>query len=297
MRETDEFTAAANSASRFWLKREAKKGRRRSADSLPQDGHRRREEVFRIGQPRDLARYAGGEVVENPSIGSDHGHAQHQRERETEPLTQAAVRPIEPRTVMYANPVHAPGIERQPAQEGSGHNTDRQGRDAHRLGQEDGSQDDGEVINQRRDRLVSELPMHEQDGAEDTADKEEERLEEHDPCHVYTERGLSRIEFGKENADVHGREDLSQKDGRAQDANHHRQDDGEGVLAFLLIARLAVAAEDGDEGNRCRASSDEISDHIRQLNGRVVSVGGYARAKEKGDVLYPDQAHDAREEG
>ena len=64
-----------------------------------------------------------------------------------------------------------------------------------------------------------------------------------------------------------------------------------------VLAALAVAGEDGDEGDGGGAADEQGGDEVGELEGDVVGVGGGAGAEGVGDVLIADEADHAGEEG
>jgi hypothetical protein len=62
---------------------------------------------------------AGREVVEDPSVGGDHGDAQHERQGKPNPFAESWVRQVETEAKTHSDAVRSPEIQRRVAQEGS----------------------------------------------------------------------------------------------------------------------------------------------------------------------------------
>ncbi len=110
------------------------------------------------------------------------------------------------------------------------------------------------------------------------------------------ERGLLRIEAVEPLVHVPGREELGEHDGGAEHQIHGGEDDGERALAVGFAAGIAVAGEDGDEGDGGRAADEEVGDHVGQREGGEEGIGLHAAAEEPGDVEIAHQAEDAGEQ-
>ena len=80
---------------------------------------------------------------------------------------------------------------------------------------------------------------------------------------------MCAIEAVEPPVDVPGREDLGQHDGRAQHQVHGGEDDRERALALGFAPGLAIAREDGDEGDGGRAADQKVRDHVGQHKGGV----------------------------
>ena len=166
-----------------------------------------------------------------------------------------------------------------------------------RLGEEDGSEDDAEVVDERRDGLVEEDLADEEARAEDSADEEEERAGEDDAGEAGAEERALGGEFGEGDAGVEGGEELGDQDGDGEDDHHGVEDDGERAVCALFVAGVAVAVEDGDEGDGGYSADEEVAEHVGELEGGVVGVGGLAGAEDVVDVFCADEAEDSGEEG
>ncbi len=193
----------------------------------------------------------------------------------------------------------APGgvaVDEEGAGEGAGEGSPGERRDAEGAGEEQAAEDDAERVDQRGDALVGELLANESDGGEDTAGEEEDLAGEEDAGHLRAERGLLGA-GGEEALGVDGRQELGEQDDGAEHEQHGVEDDGEGAVAGLVLAALAVAAEDGDEADGGGASDEEVGDQVRELEGDIVGVGARTCAEGVGDVFVADETDDAGEEG
>ncbi len=169
--------------------------------------------------------------------------------------------------------------------------------DAVAVGEDDPTEDDAEVIDERSDGLVGELLAHDKHGAERAADEEEELRGQKDARHVGGERDLLRREAAEEVGDVAAGEYLGENDADGEDDAHHGDDGGERVFAFVFAALLAVAGEDADEGDGDDAAGEEVAHHVRQLEGGAIGVDLAGGAEEAGDVGFAHETDDAGEDG
>ncbi len=77
-----------------------------------------------------------GEVAEDLAVEGDDGYAQHEREREADPLAEAGVFEVEDGLVAHAGAVGPVGVEKKGSEVGSGEGSDAERGDAHAAGEE-----------------------------------------------------------------------------------------------------------------------------------------------------------------
>ena len=79
----------------FFSKQARKKWERRLAGGLSQDSDRNREQALGIVQSRDIAYAAGSKVAQDPVVGGDQRHSEHQRDRELDPFPKRRIAHVE----------------------------------------------------------------------------------------------------------------------------------------------------------------------------------------------------------
>ena len=259
-------------------------GHGRQAGSLRQHGNRCGEQALGVGHHGDGAVGRGGEVVDDPGVGGDQGDADHERQRELDPLAQAGVVPVENGAVARAGAVREECVEQKWADDGAGQRAIRQRRYAEAMNQEDAAEDGAHAVDERGDGLNGELLAHQEHRAEDTAGKEEQLRGQQDAREVDAERGFGRVKTVEPPVHEQGGEKFGDEDGRAEHEKHGVEDDGERTLAFNLAALTLVACEDGDERDGGRAANQEVSNHVRELKRCQECVRLHAASKDPGDV-------------
>lgn len=86
-----------------------------------------------------------------------------------------------------------------------------------------------------------------------------------------------------------------QADGSSNQHGSHDGDGGfEGALRAGFIVARHVPREDGDEGNRCRSTSEDVVQEVRNLEGREIRVRLMTGAKGPRDVHFAQIAQRAR---
>ncbi len=296
-RETESATTVGEFIVALARPEAGEEGHGGSAGGLGEDGHGCSEKLLGVAHQRDGAAGAGGEVGDDPVVRSDQRDADDERQREAHPFAQALVVPVEHGPVARAGAMREDGVEQKRAEEGSGNGADGERRDAEAMHEQHSADDGAEVIDERRDGLHVELLADQEHGAKDSAGEEEKLRGQQDAGELDAEGCLLRVEAGEPPVDVPGRDDLGDQNRRAKHEVHGGEDDGEGALAIGLAAGVAIAGEDGDKGDGGRAADEEVGDHVGQHEGGIEGVGCHAAAKEPHNVLHPDKANDARQEG
>ena len=141
-------------------------------------------------------------------------------------------------------------------------------RDADALDEQQAADDGAESVDERRHGLHTELLAHQQHRAKDAAGEETQLRGEQNAREEHAEGRFLRVKTVEPPAHVPGGKDFGQNDGRAQHQVHGGENDGERALAFGLAAGLAIAGEDGDEGDGGRAADQEVGDHVGQIRRR-----------------------------
>ena len=232
---------------------------------------------------------------DDPVVGGDERNAGHERQRQAHPLAQALVVPVENQAVARAGAARKEPIQEKRAAERSSHGADGERGDADALDQQQSADDGAEAIDERRHGLDAKLLAHQQHRAKDAAGEETQLRGKQNAREQHAERGLLRVKAVEPQVNVPGSEDLGEHDGRAQHQVHGGEDDGERTLALGFAPGLAIAGEDGDEGDGGRAADQEIRDHVGQDKGGIESVGLDAAAEEPSDIFDAHQPDDARE--
>ena len=210
---------------------------------------------------------------DDPVVGGDERNAGHERQRKPHPLAQALVVPVENHAVARAGAAREEPIEKKRPADGSGDRADGERRDADALDEQQAADDGAKAVDERRHGLHAELLAHQQHRAKDAAGEETQLRGQQDAREEHAERGFLRVKAVEPPAHVPGSKDFGENDGRAQHQVHGGEDDGERTLAFGLAAGLAIAGEDGDEGDGGRAADQEIGDHVGQHESGIEGVG------------------------
>ncbi len=175
---------------------------------------------------------------------------------------------------------------------GADRDADRQPFDAHDRRQEDGRADDGQVVEQRRDRRHGELLVAVQDAGHHRAHADQDRAEQHDPRHAHRQLGGRRVEPGRDDRHEQRREDRHQQAQR-RERDEHQVDDAAGELPGLgVLPSRAIALEDGDECRAQRAGHHELEDGVRNAEGREIRVKLPAGAELRADDQQSDPAQE-----
>ncbi len=98
------------------------------------------------------------------------------------------------------------------------------------------------------------------------------------------------VEAAEGNAGIDGGEDFSQNDAGGEDDGHRVEDDRERVIGAGFVALGAIAVEDGDHRDGDDAPNEEVGEHVGELKGCVVRVGGGAGSEDVIDVFGADQS-------
>ena len=133
----------------------------------------------------------------------------------------------------------------------------------------------------------------EEAGSEYSSGEEEELAGKEEACEVGAEGGGFRVEAGEKGAGVEGGEELREEDGEAEDDEHGIEDDRQGAVCSGVVSCVAVAVEDGDEGDAGYAADEEVADHVGKLEGGGVGVGQVACAEDVGNVFGADQGENS----
>lgn len=161
--------------------------------------------------------------------------------------------------------------------------------------EEDAAEDDAGGVDQWGEGLEGELFANESDGGEDTADEEEDLAGKENARHGGAKGDDGRIVWA-EVARVPRDEELSEAETGRKDERDGGEDDGEGTVACFDLAALAIAGEDGDEGDGSGTADEEAGDEVGKLEGDVVSVRCGAGAEGVGDVFIANEADNAGEQ-
>ena len=155
-------------------------------------------------------------------------------------------------------------IQKKRPAHGSGHGAEGKRGDADALDQQQSADDGAETVDERRHGLNRKLLAHQQHRAKDAAGEETQLRGQQNAREQHAEGGFLRVETAEPPAHEPGSKDFGQNDGRAQNQVHGGEDDGERTLAFGLAPGLAIAGEDGDEGDGGRAADEKVGDHVGQ---------------------------------
>jgi hypothetical protein len=259
-------------------------GERGCSGGLAEDAHGGGEESSGYGQEGDATGVVRGEIAGDPLVGCDERDADHEGEGEAKPFEEGRVAEVEDGLIVEA--VAQCSVEREGggAQNDSREDADGEGVDTEALMQEDCSEDDAEVVDQRCDGGVDEDLADKQAGAHDSAEEEEELGRKQDAGERGAEGGLLGVEPAKGDTCVERSEDFGEKDTNGEDDGHGVEDDREGTVCAGFVSLGAVAVEDGDHGDRDDASDEEVGEHVGELEGCVVGVGGGACSEDAVDV-------------
>src|ERR1700679_95779 len=108
------------------------------------------------------------------------------------------------------------GIQSDRADEGSGEHAPGERVDANAAGEEDSAEDDAEVVDDGRERLVEEDLAYQQARAQHAAGEEEQLRGQQDAGEVGTQRGGRGVEAAEEEMGVEGSEDLGDYDAQPE---------------------------------------------------------------------------------
>src|SRR5580698_881694 len=107
--------------------------------------------------------------------------------------------------------------------------------------EEDGAEDDSQVVDERGDGLIEKDLADEELGAKNPSDEEEELRWKKDAGERGAEGGLLAMEAVEGDAGVGGCEDFGENDRHGEDDGHGVEDDRECAVAACCIACGAVA--------------------------------------------------------
>ena len=134
----------------FFLAEQAReKGKRGLPGRLSKNGDGNGEEAFGVVEARDVADAAGGEVAQNPVVGSDQRYAEHQRNREPYPLAEGGIVYIERGPVSGADFRGSDGIHQERADDAAEQRAIGQRRNTELMARHDAARDDEHVVDER----------------------------------------------------------------------------------------------------------------------------------------------------
>ncbi len=107
------------------------------------------EETLRVVEAGDVSGSVAGEVAEDLAVEGDDGDAEHEGEREANPLAEAGVFEVEERNVPHACAVGSVGVEEEGAEVGSEERADTERGDTHAAGEDGSASDDADVVDER----------------------------------------------------------------------------------------------------------------------------------------------------
>ncbi len=163
--------------------------------------------------------------------------------------------------------------------------------------QEHGGHDDGQVVDEGRDRGRAEVAMGLEQSADHGAQADEHRAQQHDLGQADGERRRLGVEARSDDRDQPRRGEGHQG-AQAGEGQDDEVDDAAGQLpALLVLAPGAVAGIDRDEGGRQGAGHDELEDGVRNAEGGQVGVKFVGGAELGADDQQADPAEHAAGDG
>src|SRR5271163_3945505 len=160
---------------------------------------------------------------------------------------------------------------------------------------DDSAGDDEEVVDQRAEGGKKKKAMGEENCGDDASDIKENLRWEKDAREMHTELHLLGREAGNDAMDQLRGEDFCEDGSGDQNRGHYGDDDGESFLRVLLALFSEEPRVDGDEGDRGRASGDDVVEKIGQGEGSSVGVDQLSRSEGIGDIGFANVSDDAGE--
>ena len=149
-----------------------KEGQRSGSRGQREHGHGRGEELFGVGQTRDIAAAVRGEVARKVRIKKGQRKAEHERQCHVQPLPQAGMAEVNAPAVAHAGTGRSPGVQSKRPQKETGGCSDGQRLYSQPAVQQHAGRDDAEVVKNGRHRLIEKLPAHQQRGSQHAPGKE-----------------------------------------------------------------------------------------------------------------------------
>ena len=239
----------------------------------------------------------GAEPALVPLVDGEQGLAEHQRRRDQQVRQEQAVGGRETRAEAHTAAGVEQGREKGPG-DGTRERAPREALDAawQQGREEEAAGDDAAVVQQRRRCGGAEAPARQQGGVDDAAG-DEEHLGGKDDARQPCGQGLRRrVEARK--LQRHQRLGVPPEDGgrhggqRRQRAQYRRE---EAVRAVVVTAGQ-VSGVERHEGDRQRATGEQVVEQVGDLEGGVVGVRRRTRAHSIGEQRLARVAEQARQQ-
>ena len=236
-----------------------------------------------------------GVVAQDPVVGGDQRHAEHQRDRKLHPLAERGIRHVERRTIAGADARGANHAGQKRAGNGSRQRAIGQRGNPEVPATNHSARDNEHVVEQRPEGRQKKQPVRKQDRGNDASNVKEDLRRQQNAGQMDGQIHLRGRETVKHPAHELRRKDFG--DDRAHDHHrgHDRDDDGKSLLRVGVALLREKPRIDGDECNGGRAPGHDVVEPVGQGEGGDVSVGLRACAEGIGDVGLADVADHARE--
>src|SRR5271156_6537658 len=192
--------------------------------------------------------------------------------------------------------MRAVNLKQEIAQDGAAEDSYGEPGDADTGREENAAENDGDVVDDRRERRDDKLAFGVLDGGEDAALVKTNLRGKHDAGEEDDALAFSGIEARGDEFNELGRENFSGSDECDQNKTHYGDYGGKGAPAFVFPFFGDVHCEDGNEGDAERAAGDQVIQKIRKCKGGVVGVGDGVGADLMRDGPFAEEAEHATEQ-